>query len=95
MVQQVASESGELPEPSAEAVLIRVSISAFLEVIGRKRGSEFLKIMAEALASEERLSEILPIRPASDHEAVQKARRRALALFRAQLPVYLAKIPPA
>jgi hypothetical protein len=87
-------EPDDLPQASAEAVLIRVAISSYIAVSGRKRGERFLRLMAETLASEEAVSEIMPIRPRSDHEDVQKARRGALALFRAQLPVFLARLPP-
>lgn len=87
-------ETEELPAPSAEAVLIRVAITSFIAISGRKKSERFLKLMAETLASEDSVSEILPIRPRSDHANVQKARRGALALFRAQLPVFLAKLPP-
>lgn len=94
MTAERQSETDDLPAASAEAVLIRVAITSFIAINGRKKSERFLRLMAETLASEDAVSEILPIRPATDHASVQKARRGALALFRAQLPVFLAKLPP-
>lgn len=81
-----------LPAPSAEIVLIRVALSAYLSTVSKKRGDALLRTMAELLTSEETLSQLLPIRPAADHVAVSRARRGALAIFRALLPTWLAVV---
>lgn len=82
-----------LPPPSAELVLLRVAIEAFIATAPRKRSERFLKLMAQTLAREENLSGLFHIRPMSDRAAVQRARRQASAMFEAYLPVWLAGIP--
>lgn len=82
-----------LPDPTAATVLWRVSIQAFIATSSRRRSERFLRHMAETLASEDTVSEILPIRPRSDHAALMQARREAMAMFRALLPTFLAMLP--
>lgn len=82
----------ELPEPSAVLVLFRVFLCAFLTVSGPKKGEAVLREMAEMLATEESLSSIMPIRPASQAHGVTKARREAVAAFRALLPAFLGMV---
>jgi hypothetical protein len=72
--------------------LIRVAIAAFLEVVGPKKAERFLNIMAESLASEERLSEVLKIRPPTDDAALSEARREAMLWYRQVLPVFMARL---
>lgn len=81
-----------MPPPSAEIVLVRVAISAFLRVIGPRRADEFLREMAQMLADEESLASIVQIRPSGSAAEVSKARRGAIALFRALLPTFLANV---
>lgn len=88
------AEADDLPEPDAAVVLWRVSVQAFIATAPRRRSERFLKAMAETLASEDAVSDILPIRPRGDHAAVQRARREAVAAFRQLLPAFLAALPP-
>lgn len=78
--------SVELPPPSPELVLWRVLTEAMVEELGRKRGERLLRTIARKLSSEESLSEVMRIRPASDDAAVAHARRQAMAFFRQTLP---------
>lgn len=87
-----ASERDAMPAPSAEIVLMRVAISAYLETNSKKKGDAFLRSMAEILRDEESLSAIVPIRPAVNAKDVAHARRGAIALFRALLPTFVAKV---
>ncbi|HEY9219513.1 MAG TPA: hypothetical protein VIO94_15810 [Phenylobacterium sp.] len=87
------SSADDMPPPSAEIVLVRVAISAYLATNSRKKGDAFLRAMAEILRDEESLSSIVPIRPAPNAANLQGARRGAIALFRALLPTLIAKLP--
>lgn len=84
--------SPELPPPDVSLVLVRVAIESFIDVAGPKKGERFLKSMADRLASEERLSEVLRLRPASDEEAARRARREAMQWFRTMLPLFMARL---
>lgn len=86
--------SAQLPAPSPELVLWRVSVEAFLSAASRRRAERFLRLMADRLATEEGLASVFPIRPDSDRAALQQARREAVALFEKLLPVFLASLPP-
>jgi hypothetical protein len=86
------TDIGEMPEPSAEIVLIRVAISAFLATTSEKRAEAFLRHMAETLADEESLAAISPIRRATHARSVSKARRGAVAMFDALLPTFQAYV---
>lgn len=82
-----------LPDPAAGLVLWRVSIEAFLAVSSRKKGEEFLAVMADKIASEENLAEVFTIRPQTQREEVRRARKQAADLFARYLPVFLARLP--
>ncbi|WP_332763991.1 hypothetical protein [Phenylobacterium sp.] len=84
----------ELPPPSAEIVLLRVFASAYLTTVSRKKGDAFLRAAAEILRDEESLAAVMPIRGASQAAAVSKARRGAIALFRALTPTFLGRLGP-
>lgn len=86
------SKPEDLPAPSAELVLWRVAVEAFLDTMPRKKGEAFLIRMGELLASEEAVSNILPIRPDSETEMVQAARVQAVAMFRQYLRVFMARL---
>lgn len=88
-----AIKSDELPEPSAELVLWRVSVEAFIACAGRKRSEKFLRLMAEKLANEDNLASVFQIRPNSDAVRVSKARKQAVAMFEKYLPIFLARLP--
>jgi hypothetical protein len=90
--RQVASDDRSQPPPSASLVLIRVFVTAFLKTQPRKRSEAFLDEAAAMLASEDRLTELFPIRPEADHAAVRQARREAVAMFKLNLPTFLASI---
>lgn len=79
-----------LPPPSAEMVLWRTSVQAFIAVCGRRKGERFLRLMAEQLAMEDNLSSVFQIRPTSDRERVRLARQQAAKMFEAYLPIFLA-----
>jgi hypothetical protein len=83
----------ELPPPSAELILWRASMQAFIAVSGRKRGERFLRTVAEKLALEDNLSSVFQIRPTSETGAVQKARREAAEIYERYLPILLAQLP--
>lgn len=90
-----AAEPDEiLPPPSAELVLIRVFVEAFLETAPRKQARAFMRVAAGILADEASLALTFPIRPKSDAAKTADARRKALAQFRALLPVLIARLPP-
>lgn len=92
-MREFSAQSEDMPDPAAALVLWRVSVEAFLEVSSRKKGEEFLSVIAGKLASEESLSQVLTIRPEIQRSAVQRARREAGELFRRYLPVFLARLP--
>lgn len=86
----------ELPAPSAELVLIRVAIQAYMASAHekpRRRARAFLTAASSILADEQSVSELLPIRPATAHARVMASRRAAVAIWRQMLPVFIAKLP--
>lgn len=90
-----AEEKGQdLPAPSAEIVLIRVFVQAYLATTSRRRADAFLQHAAGILEDEESVSLLLPIRPSWQHGAVARARRGAVAIFRQVLPALIASLPP-
>lgn len=84
-----AEPTEQLPPPSPEFVMMRVFICAVLRVTTPKKGEAILREMAEMLASEESLADVMPIRRSSQMAAVGRARREAVAIFRTYLPVFL------
>jgi hypothetical protein len=83
--------------PTAEMVLIRVFVSAFLATADEKpkrRARAFLDAATRMLADEESVSVLLPHMPAAERLAVNRARRQAITLYRALLPTFVAKLPP-
>jgi hypothetical protein len=83
----------ELPAPSAELVLWRTSVQAFIAVCGKRKAEKFLRIMSERLAHEDNLSSVFQIRPVSEQAAVRVARRQAAVVFDRYLPLFLAGMP--
>jgi hypothetical protein len=67
-------------------------MECFIASQSRKRGERFLQLMAASLATEEAVSNVLPIRPVRAMGDVQKARREATALFKQLLPVFIARL---
>jgi hypothetical protein len=94
-LEQSKLETDGLPEPDAALVLIRVLVQAHLATISRRRGEAFLRHATEILASEENLELLFPIRPRTQHAALNKARREAVGLFRQLLPSLIASLPTA
>lgn len=86
------SVAQDLPPPSPEIILIRVAISAYLSTNSKKKGDAFLKAMAEILRDETSLAAVVAIRGPAQADAVAKARRGAMALFRALLPTLLGRV---
>lgn len=85
-----------LPEPSAELVLIRVAVEAYLATAHLKprlRARAFLDVASRTLADEESVALLFPIRPKRDHASVSQARREAIAMFRQFLPTFVARLP--
>jgi hypothetical protein len=70
-----------------------VFVQSYLATVSKRRGDAFLRHAADLLATEESLSGIMPIRPPAAHGSVSKARKQALAVFRAYLPVLIASVP--
>lgn len=68
-------------------------MEAHLATLSRKRGERFLRLMAEKLAEEQNLSEVIAIRPSSQQQAVRRSRRQAAELFERLLPILLARLP--
>lgn len=83
----------ELPPPSAELVLIRVFVTAYLATTTPRRANAFLREAARLLESEESVALLLPIRGASQYAQVAMARRSAVALFRQLMPTFVACLP--
>lgn len=89
---QMSGMQNGLPPPSAELVICRVGIETLLEVLGPEVGERWLSLMADRLVSEERLSEVIKIRPAQDEAAVCAARREAISWFRECMPLFVSKL---
>lgn len=87
-----ATVEQDIPPPSPEFILVRVAIQAYLSTVSPKKADAFLRAMADTLADEESLSLIVDIRPPASAQAVAKARRGALAMFRAYLPAFLGRV---
>lgn len=86
----------ELPPPDPSLVLLRVFAEAHLasaDLPRGRRGIAFVQVASEILATEESVSALFPIRPASQHAAVNRSRRMALAWMRHMMPVFLARLP--
>jgi hypothetical protein len=92
-VPEYALLDSELPPPSAEMVLWRITMQALLASLPRKRAERLLREAAETLAAEENLTSVLQIRPVKDHAAVRQARRQAAAIYARYLPLFLAGLP--
>lgn len=87
----------ELPSPSAELVLIRVFVSAYLRTAHekpRRRAPALLEHAARLLDNEESVALLLPIRPPAMRAELSRARRQALTMFRQLLPSLIASVPP-
>lgn len=82
----------ELPEPSAELILLRVMAEAYVATMPRKKGERFLRTVAEKLANEESFASVFPIRPTPQWIASRTARRQAVGQYRAWLPTFLARV---
>lgn len=82
----------DLPAPSAEAILFRVAMSHWLALLPKPDALRVLRGMAEDLANEDSLSNVLLMRPPPEQAAVNRARRQAIASFRRFLPVWLQAI---
>lgn len=87
-----AAIQGELPLPSAEIILWRVSIQAFIAVSGRRKAERFLRAMSEQLADENALTSVLPIQPSPHDAAIRRARREAAEAFSRYLPMFVAQM---
>jgi hypothetical protein len=89
------SDAQDMPAPSAELVLYRVTMMALLRNMKRSAADAVLQDMAETLANEEAVSAlIIPIRDPAGHSQVQRARRGAVAIFRQYLPIFVSALPP-
>lgn len=87
----------ELPAPSAELVLIRVMVCAYLATAHerpKRRGRAFVREAARLLNSEDSVTLLLPGRSVGHHAGVTEAGRRAIAHFKQLLPTMLAALPP-
>lgn len=91
-VTELSPTTEDMPPASPEIVLWRVAMMSFLSVVDRKTGEKFLAAMAETLADEQAVSQIVPIRGSSSFAAVQDARKRAVAIFHAFWPIFRATL---
>lgn len=92
--ERVAEPEEILPPPSAELVLIRVFVEAFLETAPPKQARSFMRVATGILADEESLALAFPIRPTARQPEITKARRGAVAMYRQLLPTLMARVPP-
>lgn len=81
-----------LPPASAELVLWRVHVEAFIAVMGRKKAERYLQLMAVKLADEENMAAVFHIRPAREQDSVRHARTQAAAIFQRYMPIFLARL---
>lgn len=79
-----------MPPPEVSLVLIRTGAEAIIRALGRKRGERFLREWLAILATEDSVSQILPIRPPADRADVMMARRGAVAWLRQVAPTLIA-----
>lgn len=82
----------QLPPASAELVLWRVHVEAFIAVMGRKKAERYLQLMAVKLADEENMAAVFHIRPVREQESVRIARTQAAAIFQRYMPIFLARL---
>lgn len=82
----------ELPEPDALTILFRVAVTHWMKSLPKDEALKILHGMAEDLANEHSLSNVLLMRPPPEQGAVNRERRRACAMFRRFAPVWLAAI---
>lgn len=89
------SGAEELPEPSAELVLIRAFVVSYLSTCHLKpsaRAEAFLRHASELLATEDSVALLFPIRPETRQAEVNRARRQAVTLFRQLTPTFVAAL---
>ncbi len=72
----------ELPEPSAELILILALVQAFVEVSPRKQRSKFLSAVDRNLGLNEAGYNVIRFRPVSQDMAVYVAMRQARAWWK-------------
>lgn len=89
------SEAEELPPPSPELVLIRVFVESFLQTAPPEQAQAFMDAATSILADEATASLVIPIRAKPQYGRTAKARREAVAHFRALRSVLMARVPPA
>lgn len=87
------SAPSDLPEPSAELVLLRVFVEAHLVTSPRKRGERYLRRVADALVKEANMAAVLQIRPREQIGAYRRALKEATTLFERYLPSLVASLP--
>lgn len=85
----------ELPTPSAELVLSRVIVEAWLRTVTRKEGAAFLQNLAGVIGDSEEMAAVVPILRTEAGRAKARAEREALAALRQMLPVFIATLPRA
>lgn len=88
----LATAPGELPEPSAELVMLRVLVEAHVASMPRKKSERFLRMVAEKLAEEEALSAVFHIRPQTQRARLRISRRQAAEWYRCWLPTFVARM---
>jgi hypothetical protein len=83
----------DLPPPSAELVLIRTFVAAYLATCHLKpgrRAKAFIRAAADMLESEESMSHINAIRSSPAERQCAITRRQAVAMFRRYVPTFVA-----
>lgn len=92
VVPELAVVPGELPEPSAEMILLRVFAEAYVATNSRRKGEKFLRFVAAKLADEENFAAVFPIQPTPTWGAARRAQRQAVGQYRAWLPALLSRV---
>lgn len=88
----LANARGDVPEPTAEQVLLRVLVEAHIATVPRRRGEKYLRTVAEKLAGEENFAAVFQIKPSPHASAARAARTQAAEMYRRWLPVLLARL---
>jgi hypothetical protein len=83
------SQSNELPEPSAELILLMALVQAHCKSLGRKDRSRFLSEVSIALTLQEESYGSLRFRPANEDADVLRSMHRARVWWRHALGAIL------
>jgi hypothetical protein len=88
-VPEPAPNVPELPEPSAELILLLALVQAHMRSLSRKERSRFMADVSNALGLQESAYNILRFRPRAEDRAVYRAMKQAAAWWRQSVSVVL------